>query len=493
MNLRRLNRKLARTSPSIKRSETDVTMDTVSSDMAGVPSSPDMTNISNTTHSDHRPSDNSNITHIQPCSVLLKDILVFDDTVQHCRISKCETKGCKTCAILITDAEFTSNLTKKSYFTRSYDDLNCKSINVVYGLECNLCGLVYVGETKGRLNKRMCGHRSDINLNANDILYQHFNQPDHSIVSMTVRIIEKIYHSSNNPNLSTTLRRQKEDYWIRQLGTATPYGCNDKIDGIGILSSPSCNSVNVMNIFNSTPRRRRSHGHRHYTSPSLHDVSINDLLPFIQKPLGIHHIRTKLYSLPLSKLHSLFNLCLESTVTNPHSNQYKLQAIISDIASHRLFKPVRIGKDEKEKRSFLNLSFANKGLDGVNLGNILHHKLVQSKIPPYFKDQSVPIISYTYTKPIATKIFNYKRVLQDLDIDDFKSKPPDCTCASSQFTYNPAGHVITGDLNIVNNTSLRNVLSKGPKYREPKFINWKYNFKIFKLMDSVEDYARQLA
>ena len=66
-----------------------------------------------------------------------------------------------------------------------------------------------------------------------------------------------------------------------------------------------------------------------------------------------------------------------------------------------------------------------------------------------------------------------------------------CTCASFQFTYNPAGHVITGDLNIVDNTSLRNVLSKGPKYREPKSINWKHNFKI--LMDSVEDYARQWA
>jgi hypothetical protein len=28
-----------------------------------------------------------------------------------------------------------------------------------------------------------------------------------------------------------------------------------------------------------------------------------------------------------------------------------------------------------------------------------------------------------------------------------------------------------------------------PKYREPKSINWKHNFKIF--IDSVEDYARQ--
>ena len=53
----------------------------------------------------------------------------------------------------------------------------------------------------------------------------------------------------------------------------------------------------------------------------------------------------------------------------------------------------------------------------------------------------------------------------------------------------PAGHVITGDLKIINNTSLRDVFAKGPKYREPQSINWKHNFKI--LMDSVEDYVRQ--
>jgi hypothetical protein len=71
--------------------------------------------------------------------------------------------------------------------------------------------------------------------------------------------------------------------------------------------------------------------------------------------------------------------------------------------------------------------------------------------------------------------------------------PPDCTCASSSFIYNPVGHVITGhgDLKIINNTSLRDVFAKEPKYREPNSINFKHNFKI--LMDSVEDYARQWA
>ena len=118
----------------------------------------------------------------------------------------------------------------------------------------------------------MCVYRSDTNHNAN----QHFNQSGHSIFFYDSSHFRKKnvshVHRSNNPHLATTLRRQKQDYWIRKLGTATLYGCNDKIDGIVTLSSPSCSSVNVINIFNSTPQRKRSHGHRHYTSPTLYNV-----------------------------------------------------------------------------------------------------------------------------------------------------------------------------------------------------------------------------
>jgi hypothetical protein len=34
----------------------------------------------------------------------------------------------------------------------------------------------------------------------------------------------------------------------------------------------------------------------------------------------------------------------------------------------------------------------------------------------------VPIISYVYTRPLAWKKINYKHMLRDLNIDDFKSK-----------------------------------------------------------------------
>ena len=93
---------------------------------------------------------------------------------------------------------------------------------------------------------------------------------------------------------------------------------------------------------------------------------------------------------------------LGNNVTNPNPNEYKLTAIVLDIADHWFFKAVGIQKDEIEKRSFLKLSFVNKGLEGIHLGNILYNKSIKYQIQPYVKVQSVPIISYTHTIPIAT-------------------------------------------------------------------------------------------
>jgi hypothetical protein len=71
--------------------------------------------------------------------------------------------------------------------------------------------------------------------------------------------------------------------------------------------------------------------------------------------------------------------------------------------------------------------FANKGLDAINLDNILRHKSVKAMVPPYFKDQSVSIISYSTISPIAPTICNYRHVLQDFSIDDLKAKSHECS------------------------------------------------------------------
>ena len=50
-----------------------------------------------------------------------------------------------------------------------------------------------------------------------------------------------------------------------------------------------------------------------------------------------------------------------------------------------------------------------------------------------------------------------------------------CECSTCKYCYEPAGHVITGDLSIIRNAKLRTLVAKGPSYREQ---NWNVNEKI---------------
>ena len=125
----------------------------------------------------------------------------------------------------------------------------------------------------------------------------------------------------------------------------------------------------------------------------------------------------------------------------------------------------------------------------MNLSNILNKKSVQNNIPPYFQNKESPCISYSYTRSVASKIFNYKRSLQLIAFSSLSQNPLPCTCSGSKFLYAPCGHVVTGDLNIVRNEKLRDLLRKGPNFREPVSFTWHQNFDI--IMDAGEVYARQ--
>ena len=62
-------------------------------------------------------------------------------------INQCGATSCHTWNIFIYDQYFKSNLTGREYKTISSDQLSCGSTNVLYGIHCAHCGLVYVGET----------------------------------------------------------------------------------------------------------------------------------------------------------------------------------------------------------------------------------------------------------------------------------------------------------------------------------------------------------
>ena len=48
-----------------------------------------------------------------------------------------------------------------------------------------------------------------------------------------------------------------------------------------------------------------------------------------------------------------------------------------------------------------------------------------------------------------------------------------CDCSTSEFCYEPVGHIVTGDLTIIRDAKLRALIGKGPSYREQNFVDWK--------------------
>ena len=97
----------------------------------------------------------------------------------------------------------------------------------------------------------------------------------------------------------------------------------------------------------------------------------------------------KLYSLPLKRLHALYESTLTLHFTDVGSPGHRLQGIVLDISSKRLFKAVRVDEPtETRNRPFLNVKFANKGIDALNVSNNLNQKSVQNKSLRTFNTRS---------------------------------------------------------------------------------------------------------
>ena len=61
-------------------------------------------------------------------------------------------------------------------------------------------------------------------------------------------------------------------------------------------------------------------------------------------------------------------------------------------------------------------------MEFINLHSIFKDNIVILSIPNYFNNSETPIICYKYNKPISSTIFNFNKIVTDIDID---SNTPD--------------------------------------------------------------------
>jgi hypothetical protein len=247
-------------------------------------------------------------------------------------------------------------------------------------------------------------------------LYDHFSKSGHSFKDISVQPLEYIEF---DPTVSKGYRLQArllaELKWIKLLQTPFPLGLNDNIYREGNISKNP--DIDVFKILSITKRKRRSHGRRknhNVRRKSRTSISLADLFT-IYKSSGRHALLSRVTSLPISCLQKIDEEADDIYIrTHP---MYDVASIVQSYSQHVL-RP-HIDDSASHRRSFLKILYHNKGIDFIDLASIFKDKRVSSKIPLYFKNSETPMICFKYKKPTRNLLFNYNKVVADIDNNSF--------------------------------------------------------------------------
>ena len=189
-----------------------------------------------------------------------------------------------------------------------------------------------------------------------------------------------------------------------------------------------------------------------------------------------HFLRVSLFSMRTKDL-KVIAQCINEMLLDDHfilfSIWYKMAL---DIIETRIYRPPPEKKKKKIPKYKISIPFVNKAMDFINLAKLLRSADSLSNIPPVMKESDIPMVVFSLAQPIRSKILNYKKFVSKLDLGKFSrnKKSISCNCHkySSKFIDNDRKHILTGNLQIIENNKLRKLFTKGPKYREPKKIDW---------------------
>ena len=373
-----------------------------------------------------------------------------------------------------------SHVNGRNYVLLSDENLNCTSSNIIYLISCAVCGVQYVGETGRAAGVRWAEHLAKIRKgDRSQIIYSHFDSDDaHRSVPLERRlrfqIIEKV-HTDDLPSLEPGIirkrRTDRELFWISALRTVAPLGLNDNIEGFGMrgnaYDSAACgfNMYRIVNIC-TTPRARHRRGrHRKKARGNLDDSQFCEFKTDLLRLNRDCAVRIENFILSKSRLF------LERFVRSSHFGELSrgLRYLVSScVGFFRKVKPSRKLRPEIP----LHVDFTHQIFNDVNINSIIESTAVKSLLPRNLTDKFSIKLVFKYNKTIGSKILNYNEVLKSVGNVSFNDiSQMSCDCHSSPFQNSSFEHVITGDMNIIEDEKLRELCSYGTKFRENPLLN----------------------
>ena len=394
------------------------------------------------------------------------------------------SKSCHLCFNLSTKDKFVSSSTHRIYdavIPNQESFLDCKCSNVIYLLTCRKCKLQYVGETAQMLRERIGKHASSIkhpeNENTCRILAEHFSQGFCRGATFSVNIIEKLPGNGRDLNnhmdpTVTNLRRKKEKEWMLTLRTVYPYGLNSRV---GDEYIPEYHNSSIFSKFPAL-KRIKQHLKVRTKFPTSNTFILDNFIYIINESIRnnikntMNLIRVLLSSLKKSHCHILADR-INDYLLDKHDT-FRFSQFFSaalDICQYKIGTPSFIQPSKKSPPSnCCHIKFNNKALDFINIHKIMRDKDTVDSLPRDLRND-IPTVIYQLTDSIRSKLFNYKDFVQTLNVDAFieDNNTLPCDCHNSPFMDSDHNHILTGDLNIISDSKLKALITKGPKYREP--------------------------
>ena len=142
-----------------------------------------------------------------------------------------------------------------------------------------------------------------------------------------------------------------------------------------------------------------------------------------------------------------------------------------DIIDSKIYKEKEEKTLKKSPELLLEIYFDNKRIDLIRLNRILRQPSISIKMPQNTDNEDIVMIVHTLCQTIRFKIFNYTQTVQNLNVDEWTEGQKRCD-STSKFKDSHHNHIITEDLNIIENEKLKKLLQKGSKHRENKGLNW---------------------
>ena len=278
-------------------------------------------------------------------------------------------------------------------------------------------------------------------------------------------------------------RVQKENEWILKLRTVYPYGLNEKLSGKSNMEKLESVEGNVKGIL--FPPLPRSFERPRIVSRAARSNNKNfDPLLFIDnikndfannKPNVSYNTRVNIFSLRKSHLKALAVELIE-ILKICNDDMYQTYVMALDVINTRIYVPPEPKIKRVPPKYQLKIPFTSKAMDFINLPKVLRNQYVMEAGQNAIDEDDIPMVVFNLSQPIRSTILNYNKFVSNLDLVEFQNDPDSIQCCCSNFDKkfgdSSHNHIITGDLSIISNSLLRNLISKGPNFREPAKVDF---------------------